>query len=58
VPAPSPLAPYVPDFTYQLTDLSHYRDEELKGLVRQRAALLVLKYIFQPDLGHHLRDIA
>jgi len=55
--APPALAPYIPDFGYQLTDLSRYRDDELQGLVRQRVALLVLKHIFQPDLGRQLRDI-
>jgi Putative transposase, YhgA-like/Domain of unknown function (DUF4351) len=57
VQAPPPLLPYLPDFGYQLTDLSRYRDEDLKGVVRQRVALLLLKHIFQPDLGRHLRDI-
>jgi predicted transposase/invertase (TIGR01784 family) len=55
--APPALAPYLPDFGYQLTDLSRYRDEEIKGAVWQRVALLALKHIFQPDLEPRLRDI-
>ena len=55
--APPALASYIPDFGYQLTDLSRYRDEEIKGAVGQRVALLALKHIFQPDLRPRLRDI-
>ena len=46
VAAPLALRRYVPAFRYELCDLSRYSDEELKGEVRLRAALLLMKHIF------------
>jgi hypothetical protein len=47
----------VPDFQYLLTDLSRYRDEEIRGAVMVRATLLVFKYIFSDELRDRLQAI-
>jgi hypothetical protein len=44
IEAPEAFIPFVPDFQYLLTDLSRYRDDEIRGAVMVCAALLVLKY--------------
>ncbi|PKO21085.1 MAG: transposase [Chloroflexi bacterium HGW-Chloroflexi-1] len=47
---PTELAPYVPEYRYWLYDLSQYTDDEIKGEVLLRTALLALKYIYSKDL--------
>jgi hypothetical protein len=37
--APEVLKPYVPEFTYLLTDLSRFSDDEIKGAVTLRVGL-------------------
>jgi len=54
---PTELAPHIPTFEYLLYDVSHLGDEELKGSVILRMILLTFKYIFNPELHHHLFDI-
>ncbi len=51
------LRPYWPDFTYSLHDLSEQSDEELRGEVVLRVALLALKTIFAPDAAVRLPRI-
>ena len=48
---------YIPEFSYILFDLTQYSDDEIKGEVRARTALLLLKYIFDPALFKKLPDI-
>ena len=55
--APAALDPFIPAFRYVLTDLTTYSDEELQGDALLRVALLVLKYIFSPQLGERLPGI-
>lgn len=57
VQAPVALRPYTPDFQHLLIDLSVYSDDEIRGEVWLRANLLLLKYIFDPDLIHKLPTI-
>ena len=45
------LAPYVPEYRYWLYDLSEYTDDEIKGEVLLRTALLALKHIYDEDLA-------
>lgn len=52
------FAEYIPDFRYQLCDLSGYSDEEVVGEVTLRVALLILKHIFDGDLDERLSDIS
>lgn len=51
------LAGYVPDFRYQLCDLSAYTDEEIKGNVMSRVVLLAMKHIWDKDLTEKLPGI-
>jgi predicted transposase/invertase (TIGR01784 family) len=55
---PEPVKRFVPAFQYWLCDLSTFSDDELKGDVALRAAFLLLKHIFDPDLHERLPDIA
>lgn len=54
---PEPIRPFVPEYQYWLCDLSRYEDQELKGAVTLRVALLALKYIFREDLRNRLPEI-
>ena len=56
VEAPA-LRECVPGCVYYLVDLSAYRDEELRGAVILRTALLALKYIFRDELRERLPGI-
>ncbi|MBL7065759.1 MAG: Rpn family recombination-promoting nuclease/putative transposase [Anaerolineae bacterium] len=51
------LAEFIPDFRYQLCDLSDYSDEEIAGKALLRVALLILKHIFDGELRTRLPDI-
>ena len=54
---PEEVASFIPDFQYLLWDASGYSDEEIKGSIVLRVALLILKYIFREDLREHLPRI-
>lgn len=57
-PRPDPdLLDYFPDFKILLADLSQYTDDEIRGAVIVRAALLLLKHIHAPDLPERLPQI-
>jgi hypothetical protein len=47
----------MPASRYHLYDLTTYSDEEIQGEIILRASLLLLKYIFRPELEQQLRDI-
>ncbi|MFP4395355.1 MAG: Rpn family recombination-promoting nuclease/putative transposase [Anaerolineales bacterium] len=51
------LMRYIPDFRYQLCDLSDYSDEEIIGETLLRVTLLVMKHIYDGDLGARLPGI-
>jgi len=55
--APPGIIPYLPNFRYVLTDLDAYSDEELRGQVILRSALMVMKYIFRDELRGRLSGI-
>ncbi|MEW5801736.1 MAG: Rpn family recombination-promoting nuclease/putative transposase [bacterium] len=48
---------FIPAFEYLIWDASTVPDQEIKGRVMLRAALLALKYIFRKDLREHLPEI-
>ncbi len=48
---PKPCTKYVPDFYYELNDLSQYSDDEIKVPIINRAMYLLLKHIFSEDIG-------
>jgi predicted transposase YdaD len=54
---PPGLVPYLPNFRYVLTDLNARSDDDLRGLVELRTALLVMKYIFRDELPGQLSGI-
>jgi predicted transposase/invertase (TIGR01784 family) len=51
------LERYLPDFDYELCDLSDFEDEEIKGAVVLRVAMLLFKYIFRDELADRLPGI-
>jgi predicted transposase/invertase (TIGR01784 family) len=51
------LAGYIPDFGFELYDLHRYTDDEIKGNIASRLALLLLKHIRDPDLQRKLPGI-
>jgi predicted transposase/invertase (TIGR01784 family) len=55
--APGYVKDYIPDFNYNLHDISHYHDDEIKGVVLLKILFKTLKYIFTPELRHKLREI-
>ncbi len=54
---PEEMKPFVPDYQYWLCDLTQYSDEEIKGEVTLRVALLLLKYILSDELKQRLGQI-
>ena len=50
-------ARYTPQFEYHLCDLSHFSDDELRGVAALQAALSLLKNIFRDDLPERLAGI-
>ena len=57
LPFPAPLAPYLPDFRYVLCDLSSLDAAEIQGHALLRVALLMMKYIGDPQLAARLPEI-
>ena len=51
------LKKYLPCFQYELYDISHLPDDEIKGEATVRAAMLLFKHIFDPDLQERLPEI-
>jgi predicted transposase/invertase (TIGR01784 family) len=54
---PAPLRRFVPQFSIELFDLSGYNDEQLRSQAFIHASLLLLKYIFRPELPGELTRI-
>jgi predicted transposase/invertase (TIGR01784 family) len=48
---------YIPDFKYELFDISLLPDEEIKGTPLLRIALLSMKYIHNKEIEHKIDDI-
>lgn len=48
------LAAYIPDFSYVLYDLTQFSDEQIKGTVMARVAMLLFKHIFDPQVRDKL----
>ena len=43
------LSDFVPDFKYVLLDLTQYADDEIRGAVMSRVAMLLFKYVTDPE---------
>jgi predicted transposase/invertase (TIGR01784 family) len=54
---PEEMRPYVPDYSYQLCDLSQYSDEVIIGTVYLQMALLLLKYASSDEFYDKLSGI-
>lgn len=48
---------YIPNFNYNLHDISHIPDEEIRGVVLLRILFKTFKYIYKPELRHKLPEI-
>ncbi len=57
VDCPEPMERYVPKFEYHLWDATQYTDEEIKGGIILRTALLLIKYIFDERLRDRLPEL-
>jgi len=51
------LGSYVPDFGFELYDLSGFPDDEIKGTIMTRVVMLMFKHVFNPDLRKKLPEI-
>ena len=51
------LEAYLPAVHYELCDVGQLADEELQGIVVLRLALLLLKYVFRPELNERLEEL-
>jgi len=51
------LENYITDFKYEIYDISHLDDEEIKGSIITRITFLALEYIFSDELSHKLPEI-
>ncbi|MCP4155933.1 MAG: Rpn family recombination-promoting nuclease/putative transposase, partial [bacterium] len=54
---PEGLERFVPDFDYNVSDISHIPDEEIKGTILLQILYKILKYIFSPQLRYKLPEI-
>ncbi|MEE4357433.1 MAG: Rpn family recombination-promoting nuclease/putative transposase [Desulfococcaceae bacterium] len=48
---------YIPEFHYELYDISHIPEAEIRGKVLTRMVLLTARHIFDPDIRHRLPEI-
>jgi len=51
------LEQYIPDFSYNLYDISHMPDEDIQGTPLLKIFLTTFKYIYSPELRNKLWDI-
>lgn len=51
------LAAYIPDFSYVRYDLTQFSDEQIKGTVMARVAMLLFKHIFDPQVRDKLPTV-
>jgi len=54
---PEDLVRFLPDFSYVVCDVSKFSDEEIKGMVKLKAALLLFRYILHDELVDRLPGI-
>jgi hypothetical protein len=49
------LEKYIPAFSYELYDVSHMPEEQIKGEVELRIVLMAFRYIFHPEIMSRLK---
>jgi len=54
---PGTLVKYIPAFNFELYDVSHMPEEQIKGDVELRITLMAFRYIFHPGILSRLKDI-
>jgi predicted transposase/invertase (TIGR01784 family) len=54
---PTGFEPYIPDFSFNLQDVSHMPDEDIQGSSLLRMILTTFKYIHSPGIRNKLWDI-
>ena len=54
---PDTLVKYIPIFSYELFDVSHMPEEQIKGEVKLRIVLMAFRYIFHPEIMSRLKNI-
>jgi predicted transposase/invertase (TIGR01784 family) len=54
---PADFEPYIPDFSFNLQDVSHMPDEDIQGSPLLRMILTTFKYIHSPEIRNKLWDI-
>jgi predicted transposase/invertase (TIGR01784 family) len=54
---PDTLVKYIPAFSFELSDVSHMSEEQIKGEVELRIVLTAFRYIFHPEIMSRLKDI-
>jgi len=54
---PGILTKYIPAFSYELSDVSHMPEEQIKGEVELRIVLMTFRYIFHPEIMSRLKNI-
>jgi predicted transposase/invertase (TIGR01784 family) len=54
---PSEMEGYIPDFKYNLYDISHMPDEQIRGTPLLKIFLTTFKYIYSPELKKKLWEI-
>ena len=54
---PDILTKYIPAFSYELSDVSHMPEEQIKGEVELRIVLMTFRYIFHPEIMSRLKNI-
>ncbi len=57
VEAPADLKPYIPDFKYNLQDISHMSRKMIKGSLILRSLILSLKYVKSPEIVRQVWEI-
>ena len=48
---------YIPNFKYEIFDISHLKDEDIKGSVFTQIAFLTMKHIFTNEINEELPKI-
>jgi predicted transposase/invertase (TIGR01784 family) len=54
---PTGFEPYIPDFSFDMQDVSHMADEDIQGSPLLRMVLTTFKYIHSPEIRNKLWDI-
>ncbi|MDQ1350911.1 MAG: hypothetical protein QG657_1213 [Acidobacteriota bacterium] len=54
---PGTLRKYIPSFNFEVYDISHMPEEDIRGVVELRIVLMAFRYIFHPEILSQLKKI-